>query len=251
VPGVSDEGSIPGFKVKSLRYPDGRRFIPQDLRQSNCYLDRVLPENVRNALYDGAVSAVSLQRGKAEARLESLFDKTNDRLESLFAQEGMHPGTGMPLLLSYLQTDYELKGFHSPEAGSLEMQAFATGIYTENSVLSWLWISYLQHLGVPGFRSEPLVQPLQQRDRAIAPPADFSAPGCEGGIAYRWPTLTRPIDTFADSEPDSDVHWGVCKATNKVWVYHWRRGWRPADSQETAEFCGETLERPVFFDKIC
>lgn len=248
---LPDDGVVTGFIIKSLHFRDGTRFVPRNLEESNCYLDRVLQKKVRDALTQGAASALRDHSGDdPEELLDLMSQKTDELLDRMFIRGGMHPGTGMSALLSYLESDYELKGYERSNVGPLEKQAFSLGIYWKIHETSWLWVSYVQHLGVKGFDSEYLTKYLRALDISSAPPATLSAVGCDGGIEYRWPSVSTPIRTFADLGDDFDVHWGICKTSGELWVYYHFRGWQKVPDPEKSAFC-EQMGRKEPFEKIC
>ena len=95
----------------------------------------------------------------------------------------------------------------------------------------FVWLHYLEHLGVKQLKLEPLRQHLRGLDVEYAPPTTLVPPGCQQGITYKWPTVSDPIDTFAAPQSDYDVHWGICKGTGGLWVYKHGDGWKAVGTQ--------------------
>jgi hypothetical protein len=247
---LPEDGTIGGFVLKTLSDARGQSFVPRTLAESNCYLDRVLPKSVREAVRAGASQAVLKSDDEPNERLESLNDSINEKLDAIFVSQGMHPGTGVAALLSQLQTDYGLKGYNHSDVTILERAAFSSGLYSMNHVLGWIWLSYIEHLHVKGFDASPFITDFRARDASRAPPSTLKAPECPGGVDYHWPTVSTPIRTFADSG-DVDVHWAVCEGTGDLWVYHYQHGWKQVPQDEKTKFCSRSLSHQPSFDRTC
>lgn len=249
---IPDADTVAGFTVGLLRFADGRRFVPRNLRESDCYLDRVVSPPIRSALLEGAQEALLNHPGaSAEDLLDAMYEASNQRLDSLFVGHGMGRGAGMPMLQSWIQYDYRIAGFKHERVSSLDKQAFSLGLYTELSIGNFVWLHYLEHLGVKQFKLEPFTQYLAGLDSQYAPPTTLTPPGCEQGIAYKWPTDSDPIDTFAKPDPDYAVHWGICKGTGALWVFKHGDGWRAVGPAEQAKFCESPTGSDRQFRGIC
>jgi hypothetical protein len=246
---IPDEGFIDGFIVKSLYREDGSKFLPESIRESNCYLDRILAPEVRAALIRGAQTAISRNRGAhPDTLLDAMYHATASRLDELFHDTA---DGGILGFFSYVEFEYGIGEFPflRRDPNPLIRDAFSHGAYTEREMIHLLWLSYLRHLGVQGLT--PLLEYLRSLDAPLAPPARLDPPGCKAGILYKWPTVSDPIKTF--QEVGADVHWGVCSSTAKLWVYSHRRGWKQVkDDGEVAKFCVDVdwTEEPIF-SELC
>jgi hypothetical protein len=133
----------------------------------------------------------------------------------------------------------------------LEKTMFARGIYSEQLMVSTIWLTYLRHLGAKDLDVDTFIARARAQGVAMAPPKTLAPPGCPRGIRYHWPTNTLPIVSFAASDPDDDVHWGVCTRDESLWIYHYRHGWNRVQAHESELFCDSFDGKESQFDKAC
>ena len=247
IPQIPDEGVVQGFWVRTLYLPDGERFLPRTVQESNCALDRMLDASVRAALRAGAAAFVKAP-GDADpqSRWESLRAASDTRLNKLFVRGGMGADTGLSRIGSIIEEKFDIRRWETENVGALQRQAFAAGIYSPNLIILWLKISYFEHLGGRGFDGEKLVEVLRSYDASYAPPSTGAAGECPKGIEYRWPTVSAPIETHAGIDREESVHWGVCRSSGDVWVYYFRNGWSKATPSERATMCEEYGDEEEF-----
>ena len=144
---VPDGRVVSGFNVKSLHRSDGSRFVPNSIQESNCYLDRILPSEVRAAFVEGAQNAISKSRRAAPSSLlEDLTKDIDRRLDDLFPSAA--EGGALLAFWDYIGFDYGIQGVQHRNPNSLEREAYSSGVYTERHILRLLWLRYLDHLGV-------------------------------------------------------------------------------------------------------
>jgi hypothetical protein len=250
--GVPDSGVVEGVTTKSLYRADGSVFLPSSVQESDCYLDRILPPEMRAVLTQSARRAIARnRRADTRALLEALTDATDDGLGKLFhAADG-----GFLVFLLYISDEYSLQGVVNPErAGGpinpsrLERDVYSRGVYKDWTIPTYLWLSYLSHLGVKEVR--PLVEYLRSLDASVAPPRSLKPVGCPAGIQYQWPTLATG-DNAGPYRSFESTHWGVCSSTGKPWIYGYKRRWREARDDEVSKVCGAYADVDPSFSEIC
>jgi len=240
VPQVPEQGVISGLSFKSLYFDNDRRFIPASLAESNCSLDRMLGQRVREAVRAGAIAYTRTVRKRAsEERVERLSTDIDTELDKSFVPLGMAPGTGLNRIRSLMQNAFDIQLPSKQIRSPLQKLAFDSHLYTPSAILTWLQVAYVQHLGVDGFNSEELIEALRALDASYGPPRNLKVRDCAEPLGYQWPTVSLPISTYKDIDEYDVVHWAVCKPSGDIWVYHYRRGWKKAQSTEKAQVCEE------------
>jgi hypothetical protein len=123
--------AVEGLHVKSLFRADGSRFVPSAIQESNCYLDRILPSELRTALIECARSAVSEnQRADPSALFEAIDDATDRRLAELYHNDR----DGLGTFLGFLVRDYDIQGIRRSTPSPLERAAYSRGVYTDRNI---------------------------------------------------------------------------------------------------------------------
>jgi hypothetical protein len=234
---------VKGFTVKSLFREDGSRFLPGNVQESSCYFDRILSPELRAALVEAAQSAIlANRRGDPGSLFNAIFDATDDRLTEMFSSR-----SGVLELFVFMGDDLSISSPDNPHVGGpLEQDANSQGMYSERNVMVLLWLSYLDHLGVRGVRRA--IQYAKSQESKYAPPS-LKPAGCRGGIRYNWPIMYDAKDDLGAIEPGLPVHWGICTATGKPWMYQYKRGWRQASDDDVAFLCQHDPDEP--FSEIC
>lgn len=167
---VPDGWVVSAFNVKSLHRSDGSRFVPNSIQESDCYLDRILPSEVRTAFVEGAQNAVSKSRRAAPSSLlEDMTTDVDHRLDDLFPSA--IAGGVLLAFWDYFGFDYGIQGVPHPNPNSLEREAYSFGVYTERNILRLLWVRYLVHLGVNEAALKPVVEYLRKSDASFALPS--------------------------------------------------------------------------------
>lgn len=238
---VPDAGAIEGLEVKSLFRNDGMRFIPSSIQESSCYLDRALPYELRMALVEGAEDAIRHhRRSNPESLLDAMSNSTDRRLTKLY------PDFDYLSFLVYIEFEYYIVDIGYEGQSPLQRDAYLHGVYRKTSIARYLWLSYLEHLGVKG--AGPAVKHIKTLEASYGPPSELKPDGCREGVSYQWPALFRPAMRRTDWDPPN--HWGVCSSTGQPWIYQLKRGWRKASDGEVKDLCeGRFSDGP--FAEIC
>lgn len=161
VPAVPSEGLVSGLKMFALVRPDGSRFVPRDVRESNCYLDRALDATIREAIQTGAMYAAKVEPRGSEGMTDAFLDKSAAKLGQMLGSEE----SGMAIFLSVLanlQNLYSLDPTFDPERSPFRKHANQLGLYGEHTITWYVLLSYAEHLGVRGLRVHDYVRHHQK-----------------------------------------------------------------------------------------
>lgn len=238
-PNVPSEGVWEDIRMYSLRYPDGAPFIPRDIEESNCFLDRILDVGTQQAIVASAREVAMHRRaGKSEQLdlfLESLLTHTDDRALTI---------------LGNLWTLYGLRPGPDPDAGPFMKYAYGQGLYNGHSIKLYILVAYAHFKGVKTLSPRAFLKFLRAEDASYAPPRTNKASGCPEGIDYRWPHVGSSYD-MEEKIPETDVvHYGLCRSTQTVWSYHYRFGWHRLSEPDQQRFCKYSSYKP-FFSAVC
>jgi hypothetical protein len=174
VPQVPDEGVISTFVISELRAGagDGELFEPRTLEEGVCALDRMLGDETRDAVREGLADYLRAPDGaSAETKLEEIERFINTRLDRLYVQHGMRPGTGILSIRVHMTPQLGIRRFGGEEAYSpLQREAASLGVTTPNLVLDWVWVEYLDYLSGSDFASDEFIRfahPVRSGSRRI------------------------------------------------------------------------------------
>lgn len=166
VPQVPDEGVISTFVISELRASDGELFEPRTLEEGVCALDRMLGDKTRDAVREGLADYLQAPDGESvETKLEEIERLIDTRLDRLYVQHGMRPGTGILNIRVHMTSQLGIRRFGGEEVYSpLQREAASLRITTPNLVLDWVWVEYLDYLGGSDFESDEFVRYLKSLD---------------------------------------------------------------------------------------
>lgn len=234
--------------VKKLECGDGSSFVPKNLLESNCLLDRLLDESTKAAIRQGA-AVVSKKSSKPDKGIVigSLFREIGSRMEDDSGSEHYYRWI---FVQGRIEELYELTHLGQGDIGSFSQYEYDQGLYQMKSIESVILISYINHLGVTGFQLEKYVSHFREKDAAYRPPQNLRAAGCPEEIDYVWPTLADDFETAPDYVSDHPVHLGACSSTRTVWGFRYKRGWRQVANRYMRSVCANWRDVEKF-SAIC
>lgn len=242
---IPEDGVIEDFRVGTLYRSDHSRFVPSTVSEAVCVIERSLEPPVLKAIVAGAKQGEMSGRGlEFEEQMESVYREVGEQLDLLYSDSGLPKGSGLTKVLWHLQNEIAVNSLSYPS--QLQVATQNLGIYSANHVAWYVLAEFLNGKGVDPEFTGNLITHMRAKDRSIAPPATLRPRNCEGGIQYLWPTVSLPIASFKDVASDENVHWGICKSTQSVWVYHFSSGWIEASQEEIPKVCERFGDRSDF-----
>lgn len=213
----------------------GLPFRPKSLEESTCALERMFKSDVREAIRQGVDDYLALtDRASPEVALDHLLAAIDSRVKQTISH-------GVFNILSDIELHFAITSIGDIQNQNLlQREAAAQGIYLRNYVNRWILLAYLEYVSGSRLNVTALIAYIQSREAHRAPPATLKVAGCPEDIAYTWPTTSLPDSTFREVRDVGDgeeVHWGVCRPTRTLWVYHYQRGWRQTESDEQGRAC--------------
>lgn len=163
-PQFPEDGVIKGFSINELKRENEKLFQPETLEESVCALDIMLDNKTRDALRLGIKDYLgSPSLDSQEQRFDKLMDSIDDRLNDLYVGSGMVSGLGINLILGRVGFYFGISLYGSSENyGPLQQKAEKDGVHSPHSVSLWIWLVYLEHLGVVGFESRTFIEYLKE-----------------------------------------------------------------------------------------
>lgn len=232
--------------------------VPDNVRDSNCFLQAALRPEVTDAIKRGANSYLLVPR--SERVSEAL-----KRLESLLSEavNSAHPGFSdgsedvFLSMLIFIERTYPFRGTGPGPVSRLEERGRREGIYYRDSLIRWVVFEYASFLTGSTTLGVEARSSLKTANQDMAPPDGYSAKGCRRRIDYKWPTMSRPMMAYADLPEEAFghgpiVHVGVCRDDQSLWAYHHQVGWMKASTSDAVDVCerlmdfgGDDLAEPV------
>lgn len=165
-PLMPGDGVVEGFTIKILKQENGKLFHPKTLGESVCAIDIMLDAKTRDAIRLGVKDYLTSQLfGSSEENIDNLWYLIDKRLDILYADSGMTLGLGINLILGLLEEQFDIRLFGGAKNyGVLQKQAAKNRIHSPNSVLLWVWYTYLEHLDIKGFDSSSFVAHLKMQN---------------------------------------------------------------------------------------
>ena len=239
---------VPGIALKELTFTNGDPFIPGSDLESNCYLDRALDERSKKAIKAGAVAAARQRTSSPEEVLDFINRAINDEF-----RKG-HSDDDGDLYTLRVEIDTLFK-IHNPsiwDPGRFQLFANTQGIYSQRTIVDYVLISYIRHLGGWDGKFSRILSYLINKDREFRPPTTFKITECEDPLEYRWGIDGALVeDSYKGLSSNNVVHFGLCRKKQTVWSYHYTLGWWELKGQALKDFCRRAPMKLGLFDEVC
>lgn len=247
-PSLPDQGVVPKLKMSALLDANGNRFVPANIQESNCFLDRILDQTTRTAIKGAGSALARAGSPDMDEDVDLLLNEAARRVDAAIGVEKSSPAGTLTSILVNLQSLYGISRGPETDAGPFLRYAYSQRLYDGRTVTWYVLLAYVEHLGVRPFHMEMYLRQLRARDAKYAPPESLRVEGCV--IDYKWPHMGRPLPSQTDLPDEAFLHFGVCPATGAVWFYQAARGWRPLDDKLKTEFCSDWSDDEAFA-RIC
>lgn len=201
-PSVPDQGVVPKLKMWTLTDANGRPFVPRNIEESNCLLDRVLDGTTRAAIKDaGAVLGARASGANVDVDVDLLLNEAARHLDAAVGVKESSPAGTLGSILVNLQSQYGIRPGPASEPGPFLQFAYRQRLYNGYTVTWYVLLAYVEHLGVRPFHMDAYLRQLRARDSKYAPPDSLRVKGCPAAIDYNWPHIDRPLSSQADCRP--------------------------------------------------
>lgn len=241
-PSVPDQGVVPTLKMWALIDASGSRFVPANIEESNCLLDRILDGTTRASIRDaGAALAARVSAPDIDKDVDLLLNEAARRVDAAvgIGKEESSPARTLSSILVNLQSQYEIRPGPVSDPGRFLRFAYGQRLYNSYTVTWYVLLSYVAHLGVRPFHMDAYLEQLRARDSQYAPPGSLQAEGCPALIDYQWPHIDRPLPSQTDLPDDAALHFGVCRSSKTIWFFPVNQRWHPLNDKLESEFCSE------------
>jgi hypothetical protein len=247
-PSLPDQGVVPKLKMRALVDANDNRFVPGNLEESNCFLDRVLDDKTRAAIKGAGSALARVDRPDMDDDVDLLLDDAARRVDAAAGIKESSPAGTLTSILVNLQSLYGIRPGPVSDPGPFLRYVYSQRLYNSYTVTWYVLLAYVEHLGVRPVHMETYLRQLRARDAEYAPPNNLRVEGCV--IDYKWPHIERPLPSQADLPAEAALHFGVCRATRTVWFYQAAQGWRPLGEELMDEFCSSMGSDEDFAD-VC
>jgi hypothetical protein len=221
------------------------RYQPANLEESDCLLERILPEKVRAAFIAGVHLATASKGLSANESRERIFEEVNRAID----ESASGPDSGMLIALALRSEIASMFGFrdgiHFQDRSPLTKHVNSLGVYISQDVEWSMWMHFADHLGLHEVNYRSVLRNAQTASVRFVPPTQFEVRGCPQPIIYQALSISQPILRKPSSIEDVD-HFGICKQTKRFWSWSRHHGWRPLSTQQSVSFCAN-LHRSHFF----
>ena len=245
-PSLPDRGVVPKLKMWSLVGSDDHPFVPGNIRESNCFLDRILDRTTRSAIKGAGWSLARSGVRDLDKGLHLLLEETARRVGAAIGIEDSSPAGTLSSILTNVQSLYEIRPGPVGDPGPFLKHAYGQRLYDSHTVTWYVLLAYIQHLGARPFDFDGYLRQLRARDSQYAPPESLRADGCAVDIDYKWPHIDSRLPSQTDLPEDAALHFGVCAASRTVWFYVAGKGWSRLTDMQKAEFCSNWSDDEAF-----
>ena len=241
-PSVPDQGVVPTLKMWALTDPSGSRFVPANIEESNCLLDRILGWNDPRIHRRRWCGVSRTRQGSGYRQGRRLAAQRGG--EARGRRSGCREGRKLTGRHAELDTQSTCNHNTKFDRSSEPIRAiFALCLWSapvQQLYGDVVRIAFLRRSpGRPTISHGRVLGATARARSKYAPPNSLQAQGCPAAIDYQWPHIDRPLPSQTDLPDDAALHFGVCPSSKTIWFFPVNQRWHPLNDTLESEFCSE------------